>query len=85
MHLDLYNVKSPTEMEELGIYDYLNSPDGVCLIEWWDLFPDFFSNTDSIQIEIKKENETRVLTVKTQEKACQAVLDFLSKSEDFHG
>ena len=32
-HFDVYRIADPEEMEEVGLYEYLEG-DGVCLIEW---------------------------------------------------
>lgn len=42
-HFDLYNLDSEEDLENLGIYDFTESEDGVSYIEWWDKFPSFFS------------------------------------------
>ncbi|MCO4783105.1 MAG: tRNA (adenosine(37)-N6)-threonylcarbamoyltransferase complex ATPase subunit type 1 TsaE [Candidatus Cloacimonetes bacterium] len=43
-HFDLYNLEDPEELENLGIYDFTESENGVSYIEWWDKFPGFFSS-----------------------------------------
>jgi tRNA threonylcarbamoyladenosine biosynthesis protein TsaE len=40
-HFDLYRLKHGQELLELGWDDYLEGG-GVCLVEWADLFPQFF-------------------------------------------
>ncbi len=38
-HFDFYRLKSPDELREIGFHEYL-AGDGVCLIEWADMFAD---------------------------------------------
>lgn len=64
IHLDFYNIRSLIEIEELGIYDYLNAANNICFIEWWNLFPEVFPNICATQITIQKQDEIRTLTIK---------------------
>ncbi|MCJ8345724.1 tRNA (adenosine(37)-N6)-threonylcarbamoyltransferase complex ATPase subunit type 1 TsaE, partial [bacterium] len=55
-HFDLYNLESEEELEDLGIYDFMESENGVSYIEWWDKFPDFFKAPyHSIEIKINDQ------------------------------
>ena len=38
-HMDLYRLADPAELYELGLWEYYDG-DGVCLVEWFDLFDD---------------------------------------------
>jgi len=35
-HIDAYRIKDPQELIEVGVLDYFNQPDTVCVIEWAD-------------------------------------------------
>ena len=59
-HLDFYNVKCVEELEDLGIYDYLEPEDGVCVVEWWHKFPEVVPQ-NAHRIEIQMDSEHRVL------------------------
>jgi tRNA threonylcarbamoyladenosine biosynthesis protein TsaE len=38
-HIDLYRLSHPDELVEVGVLDYYRGA-GVCLVEWFDRFPD---------------------------------------------
>jgi tRNA threonylcarbamoyladenosine biosynthesis protein TsaE len=38
-HFDFYRIASRRELAEIGLDDYVNG-DGVCLVEWADMFPE---------------------------------------------
>jgi len=63
-HFDLYRLKSPEEIFELGIEDAIHS--GVSLIEWAEIASDFLPK-NHIKVEMHFDNnsisETRVITV----------------------
>jgi tRNA threonylcarbamoyladenosine biosynthesis protein TsaE len=40
-HLDLYRLGDPSELYDLGLWEYYDS-DGVCLVEWCDRFDDLW-------------------------------------------
>ncbi len=33
-HIDLYRLKKPSEIRNIGLYDFLGRPDSVVIIEW---------------------------------------------------
>ena len=39
-HVDLYRLERESELEEIGLADYLESG-GVAVVEWFDRFPDW--------------------------------------------
>jgi tRNA threonylcarbamoyladenosine biosynthesis protein TsaE len=49
-HFDLYRLKSPAELENIGFFDALKS--GISLIEWPEIAADFLPK-NSLKIEIK--------------------------------
>ncbi len=63
-HMDWYRVRSPEELWEIGIDEYLDSEDFI-LIEWPDLYLDELKE-DALFIKIKSVNEnTRELKAGT--------------------
>jgi tRNA threonylcarbamoyladenosine biosynthesis protein TsaE len=38
-HIDLYRLAYPEELVEIGVLDYYRG-DGVCVVEWFDRFPE---------------------------------------------
>lgn len=44
-HFDLYRLKQAEDFVHLGFLDYLESNDGICLIEWAEKIFDFLPKT----------------------------------------
>lgn len=68
-HFDVYRLGSPEEMEEIGYEEYFYS-DGVCLVEWGNLFPELFpEQTVYVKIEKKLEKgfDYRAITIEGAE------------------
>lgn len=60
-HFDLYRLKSPDELYELGIEEAMEK--AICLIEWPEIAENFFRNVKTTIIEIEKQGEDRVIKV----------------------
>jgi len=64
-HFDLYRLSDEDELYVIGADEYWNS-DGVCVIEWADMFPDIVWE-NAVHIEIKKDlsngPDCRIITV----------------------
>lgn len=60
-HFDLYRLKNPEEIFELGMEEAL--ADGVCLIEWPEKMGGYLPKK-SIKVEITSIGEGRKITVK---------------------
>jgi len=55
-HFDFYRIKSAEEILNIGWQEYF-SGDGICLVEWADLFPEVMPrNTKWISFSPKDEN-----------------------------
>jgi tRNA threonylcarbamoyladenosine biosynthesis protein TsaE len=55
-HMDLYRLKSPAELEQIGFTEYLESGN-VCLIEWPALGESSYSMSHvEVDIEVEKDN-----------------------------
>jgi tRNA threonylcarbamoyladenosine biosynthesis protein TsaE len=59
-HFDFYRLKHAGELQEIGFVEYLRR-DGICLIEWADMFPDVLpQNINRIVIEDMGNNTRNV-------------------------
>lgn len=38
-HFDMYRIRDPLELEEIGYYEAIDDPGGVCVIEWAENIP----------------------------------------------
>ena len=54
-HFDIYRLSDISELDEIGYEEYFFS-DGVCLVEWGNLFPEIFPEQTTC-ITIKKNME----------------------------
>jgi tRNA threonylcarbamoyladenosine biosynthesis protein TsaE len=62
-HFDLYRLKNPEEIYELGIEEAMHH--GVCLIEWPErLAPGFFKACFEVEFAYGKSENERILTFK---------------------
>ena len=60
-HFDLYRLDEPSQLEDIGMREYLDS-DGACFVEWADKFPQSFP--EHLRIDIAKgTGDSRVLDV----------------------
>lgn len=64
-HFDVYRLTDPSEMDEVGLDEYLDG-DGVCLIEWADQIEDLLppeTRIVTIEKNLEKGLEYRVIRV----------------------
>lgn len=54
-HADLYRLEQGADMEELGLYDYMDS-DGITVIEWAERLPEF-ETAEAIKVRINLVSE----------------------------
>jgi tRNA threonylcarbamoyladenosine biosynthesis protein TsaE len=62
-HFDLYRLKKPTELLDMGFEEYVDSG-AYCFIEWPELAEKFLP-ANAIHLSIQVEGETRKITVKS--------------------
>lgn len=74
-HFDLYRLKSPDEVFELGFEEAVY--DGVCLIEWPEQAGNWLPK-DVFKIEITPDKENRVFTITAQSSEKSKRLEDLS-------
>ncbi len=61
-HVDLYRIENPYDLEELGLYEILDSSN-VTAIEWADRLPDDFTS-DYIDMKFKiLGDESRIISI----------------------
>ncbi len=60
-HIDLYRIKGPEDARASGIEEYIDSREGVVVIEWADLCPDIIPDEHiEIRIEIVNHSFRRI-------------------------
>lgn len=65
-HFDLYRLKNPVELEDMGIQDYF-SGQSICMIEWPELGADYLPPCDlACNIEPHKQGRKLQLTSNTE-------------------
>lgn len=64
-HLDLYRIKSPAELNDIGFFDCLADETSIKLIEWAERAgPDFSSQNYNVRIELdESEEDIRHITI----------------------
>jgi len=56
-HFDFYRINKETELVDIGITDYFNDGEAICLIEWAELFSEIIpSKRIEIHITYTEEN-----------------------------
>jgi tRNA threonylcarbamoyladenosine biosynthesis protein TsaE len=63
VHIDTYRLKDERDLEEIGVEDYINSPDVFCIIEWPEKISRLLKNkkTTIITIEAQNENKRKII------------------------
>lgn len=60
-HFDLYRLENLNQLEDIGFYEYTESEEGICLIEWADKFiEEMPENTVKVNFEILDKNKRRI-------------------------
>ena len=66
-HFDLYRIKDPYELEEIGIREYLEDTNSVCIFEWPENAGSLLPKPDfDVSIEHHKNDEpnSRLISIK---------------------
>jgi tRNA threonylcarbamoyladenosine biosynthesis protein TsaE len=60
-HLDLYRLKSPTDVKNLGVWESIGWPDSIFVIEWPEIVESILpKNVLKIKFESGNENERKM-------------------------
>lgn len=60
-HFDLYRLEDPSELEDIGFYEYLDSGN-ICLIEWPERAEHILLGEKHIKISIALQEGKRIIT-----------------------
>lgn len=64
-HLDLYRLEDDAQLEALGVWEMIEAPDALVLVEWGERFPALVQRADAeIQIETGDNETERLLLVR---------------------
>lgn len=77
VHMDLYRLADPEELEFIGIRDLLTGKNNVCLIEWPEQGRGYLPQPD-LEIEIKYADGGRELTLSANTSVGKSLLDCLA-------
>ena len=67
-HFDLYRLKSPSELQEIGFEEYLYN-EGICIIEWPELALPFISDNWWV-VDVERSNngpESRAIHIRKKQ------------------
>jgi tRNA threonylcarbamoyladenosine biosynthesis protein TsaE len=81
VHLDLYRLASESELENLGLRDWLEAPATWVLIEWPDRAPELARRCDLLFVLEETSPGSRRLTVRP---GTRAGIEALQESRDEH-
>jgi len=60
-HFDLYRLDNVSELYDIGFYEYVESDEGISVIEWADKFrSELPVNTVNVNFEVLDENSRRI-------------------------
>ncbi len=63
-HFDLYRIKHPAELSDIGFEDYLDSG-RICVVEWPEIIGQNFDVYPHLQLEIEHQTKGRRYSLKT--------------------
>lgn len=64
-HLDLYRLEKESELEALGVWEMLDEPNVLMLVEWGERFPSIVARADAdVLIENGETENERLLMVR---------------------
>ncbi|WP_101759106.1 tRNA (adenosine(37)-N6)-threonylcarbamoyltransferase complex ATPase subunit type 1 TsaE [Oceanicoccus sp. KOV_DT_Chl] len=80
-HFDLYRLGDPEELEYMGIRDYFESKNSLCLVEWAEKGAMFLPMADLV-VRIQAISDGRDLVIVSQTKTGAAILKLLATSHN---
>jgi tRNA threonylcarbamoyladenosine biosynthesis protein TsaE len=71
-HMDLYRIEASPELYELGLWEYYDG-DGVCLVEWSNLFDDLWPDRALVLEIALGRGEYRTVTARGEGRGAELV------------
>lgn len=78
-HFDLYRIETYEQLEDIGFYEYTESNEGICLIEWADKFNDELPE-NAVEVNFEKlDKNSRNITFSGNGELAEGFLDKLKE------
>lgn len=77
-HFDLYRLGSPEELEYMGIRDYFEEQNSLCVVEWAEKGQMFLPAADLV-VRIKRIAEGRLLSLMAHSGTGEAIIERLAQ------
>lgn len=82
VHFDLYRIESEEELEDIGFYEYVDTTEGIVLIEWAEKFPEALPE-DRLEVRIDAlDGEERQFIFAAEGEKSTALLEELNEIVD---
>jgi len=63
VHIDTYRLENEQELVDIGIEDYLDDKNTICIIEWPEKIPSLLKNKKTVSIKLSHTENGRTITV----------------------
>lgn len=81
-HLDLYRLDSLNQILDLGIEDFIDTPDSIVLIEWAEKLKDYKLTDNLIQINIIHKDDSRDFIIRSEKEEFKKIIEGIKKVVD---
>lgn len=78
-HLDLYRLDNLNQILDLGIEDFIDSPNSIVLIEWAEKLRDYKLTDNLIHINIMHNNDSRDFIIRTDKEEFKNIIEGIEK------
>lgn len=82
LHFDLYRLETTEELEDIGFYEYVESPEGIVIVEWSDKFSEAMPE-EFVRVSFETVNDSPHARKITFSCVGEKDEDFIEELKDF--